>query len=138
MAVPLNRGHYDTTLVPALLVLFRVLCVPLVRTAFVPDEYWQGPEIAQRLVWGYGFWTWEWAEGIRSALHPTFLAIPLFFLKALGVTTPEVYIVAPRVLQGVSLEVLARGKTGLARAETDLRLSLGHSICIWSSRMATV
>ena len=27
----------------------------IVRTYFSPDEYWQGPEVAHRLVFGTGF-----------------------------------------------------------------------------------
>lgn len=32
--------------------IFRVLCVLANRTAFAPDEFWQGPEVAHRLVFG--------------------------------------------------------------------------------------
>lgn len=34
------------------LVAWRLLLSRLVRTAFDPDEYWQGPEVAHRLVFG--------------------------------------------------------------------------------------
>lgn len=36
------------------LLLFRCLDSLLVRTFFSPDEYWQGPEVAHRLVFGTG------------------------------------------------------------------------------------
>ncbi len=39
-------------------------------TAFAPDEYFQGPEVAHRVVFGYGHLTWEWVVGLRSYLHP--------------------------------------------------------------------
>ena len=32
--------------------VFRVICVLANRTAFAPDEFWQGPEVAHRLVFG--------------------------------------------------------------------------------------
>jgi phosphatidylinositol glycan class B len=46
-----------------MLVVFRVLNALCVQTYFVPDEYWQGPEVAHRLVFGYGHLTWEWRHG---------------------------------------------------------------------------
>ena len=36
------------------LVVFRVLNALCAQTYFVPDEYWQGPEVSHRLVFGYG------------------------------------------------------------------------------------
>ena len=36
------------------LLLFRILNAILIKTFFVPDEFWQGPEIAHRVVFGYG------------------------------------------------------------------------------------
>lgn len=41
-------------LLPSLLAL-RVVGSLLVGTYFNPDEYWQGPEVAHRMVFGYGF-----------------------------------------------------------------------------------
>ena len=35
------------------LVVWRLCLAWIVRTAFDPDEYWQGPEVAHRLVFGY-------------------------------------------------------------------------------------
>lgn len=36
------------------LVLVRVLNALSLRTYFNPDEYWQGPEVAHKLVFGVG------------------------------------------------------------------------------------
>lgn len=36
----------------------RIAAVFLTRTYASPDEYWQGPEIAHKLVFGIGFVTW--------------------------------------------------------------------------------
>ena len=49
----LRRKQLDSSSV-ALIVAFRVLNALCVQTYFVPDEYWQGPEVAHRLVFGYG------------------------------------------------------------------------------------
>jgi len=36
-------------------VLFRVVNAAVVCTYFNPDEFWQGPEVAHRLAFGYGY-----------------------------------------------------------------------------------
>ena len=36
------------------LAVFRALAALSVRTYFNPDEYWQGPEVAHKLVFGTG------------------------------------------------------------------------------------
>ena len=60
---------------PALVVL-RVLAALSVRTYFNPDEYWQGPEVAHRLAFGFGYESWEWAAGarLRGYTHPLLYA----------------------------------------------------------------
>lgn len=35
-------------LIVVLVMLWRMLNVLLLKTSFVPDEYWQGPEVAER------------------------------------------------------------------------------------------
>lgn len=62
-------------LVVVALVVYRSVCAFLQQTAFAPDEYWQGPEISHRLVFGYGHMTWEWIAGIRSYVHPLMYAV---------------------------------------------------------------
>eukprot|EP00960_Hanusia_phi_P015274 451050-Hanusia_phi.AAC.1 len=52
--------------------LFASLCQ---QTYFVPDEYWQAPEVAHRLSFGYGYLTWEWREGIRSYAIPFLMSL---------------------------------------------------------------
>lgn len=56
------------------------------RTFFQPDEFWQSLEVAHRLVFGYGYLTWEWGQGtaLRSIAHPA-LFVPLYvMLQATG------------------------------------------------------
>lgn len=62
----------------------RLFSVWLVQTWFVPDEYWQSLEVAHRLVFGYGYLTWEWTEGIRSYLHPALIACLYYILNLLS------------------------------------------------------
>lgn len=98
------------------LALFRVANTFLVRTAFDPDEYWQGPEVAHRVAFGYGHLTWEWwpENALRGYLHPLLFA-PLYKLLALcSLDTPFLVQWSPRILQSlmatlgdVSLYVLA-------------------------------
>lgn len=77
----------------AALVVFRLVNSVVVTTSGPPDEFWQGPEVAHRLVFGVGELTWEWMPHsmLRGFAHPL-LYVPLFW--ALKVTV--------RVVRGLS------------------------------------
>jgi len=62
-------------------VVVRILIAISTRTFFQPDEYFQSLEPAHRLVFGYGFLTWEWLSEhpIRSILYPA-LNVPVYWL----------------------------------------------------------
>lgn len=83
LSAPL-RGLGDWRVVSAV-VLLRALNSATLSTSSAPDENWQGPEVAHRLVFGYGELTWEWRPGarLRSLIHPLLLALPMWLLKAL-------------------------------------------------------
>ena len=59
------------------LLFLRLLYATFTLTYAVPDEYWQGPEVAHRLVFGRGFLTWEWDSSValRSYLHPLLISL---------------------------------------------------------------
>ncbi|XP_076371161.1 phosphatidylinositol glycan anchor biosynthesis class B isoform X2 [Tachypleus tridentatus] len=67
----------------------RVASVFLVQTAFVPDEYWQSLEVAHNMAFGYGYLTWEWRKGIRSAFYPSLVALQYIMLKIFGLDTVQ-------------------------------------------------
>ncbi|CAD6907971.1 unnamed protein product [Tilletia controversa] len=50
-----------------LLIAFRLLNATLTQTYFQPDEFWQSLEVAHRIVFGYGYSTWEWRDGRATA-----------------------------------------------------------------------
>lgn len=65
---------------------FRIVNALLCSTFFQPDEFYQSLEVAHRLVFGYGWQTWEWRDGhaIRSPAH-ALLFVPVYWLiKVLG------------------------------------------------------
>ncbi|KAI5479635.1 GPI mannosyltransferase 3 [Pseudohyphozyma bogoriensis] len=76
----------------------------LTRTFFQPDEFWQSLEVAHRLVFGYGYKTWEWrvvdgSGGIRSPLYPL-LFVPVYWV--LKVLKLESFVtLAPKLFQAV-------------------------------------
>jgi len=81
-------------------VAFRLLCAAGLATYGNPDEYWQAPEIAHRLVYGTGYATWEWwpSAEIRGGAHPLLLAGALQLSQvATGSTAPHVVAAVPRV-----------------------------------------
>ncbi|RMZ94292.1 GPI mannosyltransferase 3 isoform X1, partial [Brachionus plicatilis] len=55
--------------------IYRLLNIFFNQTWFVADEYWQSQEVAHKLVFNYGYLTWEWKEGIRSYIYPLFIAV---------------------------------------------------------------
>ena len=77
--------RFGTESVFSKFLLLRLSSVFLVQTWFVPDEYWQSLEVAHRLSFGYGYLTWEWVEGLRSLIHPFFIAIVYKYLANLQV-----------------------------------------------------
>lgn len=59
------------------LLFLRFLYSLTTQTYGVPDEFWQGPEVSHRLVFGPGHRTWEWDPGtaLRSYTYPVLLSI---------------------------------------------------------------
>ncbi|XP_053356785.1 GPI mannosyltransferase 3 isoform X1 [Clarias gariepinus] len=82
-------------------VVFRLVNCLLVQTSFVPDEYWQSLEVSHRMVFGYGYETWEWKEGIRGYSYPLLFAVIYKILHLLHCDTVELLILLPRVLQAL-------------------------------------
>lgn len=89
------------------------------RTVSAPDEHWQSLEIAHKIVFGYGWKTWEWIDRrptdsallggskwgdgpIRSALHPL-IFVPLYWILAqLHLDSTWLLTISPSILQAVS------------------------------------
>ncbi|XP_031641017.1 GPI mannosyltransferase 3-like [Contarinia nasturtii] len=79
--------------------LLRLLSVFVVKTWYVPDEYWQSLEVAHKLTFGYGYMTWEWSKGIRSYIHPLSIAVVYRALAWLGFERVQYLVLAPRISQ---------------------------------------
>ncbi|NXH66291.1 PIGB mannosyltransferase, partial [Hydrobates tethys] len=91
----------------ALTVALRTLNCFLVRTSFVPDEYWQSLEVAHRMVFkypwrnNYGYLTWEWANGLRGYSYPLIFASIYKALQLLAKDDVQLLIWVPRLAQAV-------------------------------------
>lgn len=85
----------------ALFLLIRLLSVYVVKTWYVPDEYWQSLEVAHRLTFGYGYLTWEWSKGIRNYMYPLSIAAVYRTLDWFGLDKVEYLVFAPRILQAI-------------------------------------
>ncbi|XP_060065292.1 GPI mannosyltransferase 3-like [Ylistrum balloti] len=83
------------------LIALRVCNALMIQTYFVPDEYWQSLEVAHKIVFDYGYLTWEWRQGIRSYFYPTIFAFLYKILAVLGLDYRLLLIKLPRILQGV-------------------------------------
>ena len=126
------------------LVLFRVLNALVVDTYFNPDEFWQGPEVAHNMVFGYGHLTWEWRARakLRGAAHPfLFFAIPYKMLALLGLDSPALVAYLPRVIQGVVAAVGDYYTYYLALkifGRESASWALFCSVCSWFNFFCTV
>ena len=85
----------------ALVVSLRLLNAILVTTQLDPDEWWQAPEVAHRLVFGCGVLTWEWEHGLRGYTHVLPFALGMQALKMLRIDSPLAIAMLPRLMQGV-------------------------------------
>eukprot|EP00938_MAST-03A_sp_MAST-3A-sp1_P000447 g447.t1 len=90
------------------LLLFRVINSLLVQTQFNPDEFWQGPEIAHRMVFGYGYETWEWRERIRGYAHPSIYAAAYYVLKWTHLDTDWAVMYAPKFIHAILAAIADR------------------------------
>ena len=85
----------------ALFAAVRILFAVATRTTHVPDETWQSAEIAHKIVFGYGYETWEWAQGLRTFLYPMLFVPPMYLLKLMGMDGTGALVVLPRITQGL-------------------------------------
>ncbi|XP_017560514.1 GPI mannosyltransferase 3 isoform X1 [Pygocentrus nattereri] len=95
-----ERGVFGVS-VTVFSVIFRLVNCFLVQTSFVPDEYWQSLEVSHRMVFKYGYETWEWKEGIRGYSYPLLFALLYKILDLLHYDTVQLLILLPRVLQAL-------------------------------------
>ena len=89
-----------------LFALLRVFIACSIATSYVPDEYWQSIEVAYFEVYGKGDLTWEWKTGLRSCLHAQIYSLLFYVIRGLGIDTPTVMFLSPRVLQGLFCALL--------------------------------
>jgi phosphatidylinositol glycan class B len=86
-------------------------------TFFIPDEIWQGPEIAHLLVFGRGHATWEWSVGLRSYVHPLIFGAVFKILDILHLDTYLAVMVSPRLVQAT---IAAAGDVAVYRISVHL------------------
>lgn len=128
-----------------LLLAYHLTLACLNNTYFQADEYWQATEVAHRVVFGYGYLTWEWrgtttaaatattwsalshsgiaalfshlSQGpIRSVLHPLLFTPVFYTLRSLGLDGSfTLMTVGPRMVQAVLSTVGAVYTWRLAR-----------------------
>ncbi|XP_022184828.2 GPI mannosyltransferase 3 [Nilaparvata lugens] len=95
------NSDFDFEKVLLVLSLVRILSIYMIQTSFVPDEYWQSLEIAHKMVFGYGYTTWEWVHGIRSFFYPLWFAGAYKFIEIFGLDSRKTVIYLPRYMQAI-------------------------------------
>lgn len=68
------------------LYVFRCINALICQTFFQPDEFFQSLEVAHKLVFGYGWTTWEWRpeNALRSPVYPLIFVTPYWIISKLG------------------------------------------------------
>lgn len=102
--MPIGLLHLFLAILP-----FRLINAFTTKTFFQPDEFFQALEPAHKMVYGFGYTTWEWKEALRSSIHPLIYVVAY---KIGNLLLPEetcVWIV-PKVVGAV---VAATGETFL-------------------------
>ncbi|XP_068168046.1 GPI mannosyltransferase 3 [Antennarius striatus] len=97
---PLDNGLLRVQIV-VFSVVFRLINCFLVRTSFVPDEYWQSLEVSHRMVFNYGYLTWEWKAGIRGYSYPLLFAVIYKILHFINYDSVQLLIWVPRIFQAL-------------------------------------
>ncbi|BFZ63935.1 glycosylphosphatidylinositol anchor biosynthesis [Saitoella coloradoensis] len=115
------------------LLVLRTLNALTTKTFFQPDEFYQSLEVAHKIAFGYGYITWEWDEGIRNPLHPAIFAALYKVLDIFRIDTPDVVVVAPKVLQGVFAAVGDLYTFGLGRMMFGERVGRWTLFCTVTS-----
>ncbi|KPP75956.1 GPI mannosyltransferase 3-like [Scleropages formosus] len=115
-------------------IAFRLVNCFLVQSSFVPDEYWQSLEVSHRMVFGYGYLTWEWTESIRSYCYPLLFAGIYKILHLLSCDTVQLLVWLPRLAHSL-LAALADSKLysliqGLESSEIA-RWTYFCQLCSW-------
>lgn len=83
---------------------------------FYPDEIFQTLEPAHRLAFGYGVISWEWRQGIRSWVFPSFLAAIMRTSAWLGSGSSGYLLATTIVLSLISLTAVWFGYAWAKRA----------------------
>ncbi|XP_018020158.1 GPI mannosyltransferase 3 isoform X2 [Hyalella azteca] len=105
----------------------RFLSVIFVQTYFVPDEYWQSLEVAHRMVFGYGYLTWEWHECIRSIFFPGLFAVLYKVLAVLRLDYAVLLAILPRI--GCAALMALSDVTTVKLADKLYGKSVRRSVC---------
>lgn len=91
--------NWSLKYVAAAVFLIRMLNAFTTQTFFQPDEFYQSLEPAHKLVFGYGYLTWEWHQALRSSIHPLIYAAG--YKVAATIMNMDLVILVPKLLGAV-------------------------------------
>ncbi|KAI8381170.1 Alg9-like mannosyltransferase family-domain-containing protein [Radiomyces spectabilis] len=129
-----RSGRSSRLFVFTVCLVFRLINAALTRTYDNPDEYWQAQEVAHRMVFGYGYVTWEWREKIRSYAHPLVFAAIYKLVAMLGLDDTNLLILAPRYFQACLAAVADYATYALAKRTIENNIApyiLFATLCSW-------
>jgi len=112
-----------------LIFLYRLgMATLFMRSADVPDEWWQSTEVAYYAAFGKGHLSMEWIEGLRSFLYPLPFACVFWLLKLTGCDTAFTVWFSAKVLAALVASGVDVGVYNLALSiETSAESSDGRT-----------
>ena len=96
-------------------------------TSDVPDEFYQGPEVAYDMVFGNTERTWEWKSEIRSFVHPLFYAVLYSAMQICRIDISYLLAILPRVQHAI---VSSIAETFFCQSLTSV---VGSPIASWTA-----
>ncbi|KAJ9073752.1 glycosylphosphatidylinositol anchor biosynthesis, variant 5 [Entomophthora muscae] len=99
--ISVNIPGLGNTSVLLIVLVGRLINALTTITYFSPDEYWQSWEVAHRMVYNYGYLTWEWTHKIRSVCYPGLIASVFYALKNTGLDSYPLLIMSPKILHAI-------------------------------------
>ncbi|GBM83531.1 GPI mannosyltransferase 3 [Araneus ventricosus] len=97
MALKAFNNSWPNLFIISGILLVRLLSVFVVRSSFVPDEYWQSLEVAHKTAFGYGHLTWEWQKKIRSYAYPSII----YILYSIFPESVGTIVFVPKIFQAI-------------------------------------
>lgn len=120
----------DNFVIFALILVFRMISLFIVKSWFKRGEYLDNLEVAHHWTFGYGHLTEAWSEGVYSHVHPLGIAVLYKALAWIGLDHVDYLVLLPQIFQ-VLLTAFAKYCFYRWSKNNGWSLSLILTSCYW-------